>query len=152
MSLNNPGYFFNLKIIQPDFDKLYRKYEQMFADNQKKESGPVAIKVKGRLEEARIEDNITEGGGLLEADGIKKSSIRRNRTFLYSPKDNPPRIEKLEIIGRDKIEQHGKKNKASVENVRDSNKKWFSMGNPIVWLIFSTILIVIAFIIKSLLK
>ena len=114
---------FKIQIIQPGFDKLYKEYEQMFLNNQKDESGPVAIKAR-KLEGARIEDNITEGGGLLEADGIKNSSIRGNRTFLPSSKKNRFSIGKLEIIGRDKIEQHGEKSKASIENKQEKEGFW----------------------------
>lgn len=145
---------FKIQIIQPNFDKLYKKYEQMSISNQKKESRPVAIKAKGRLEGARIEDNITEGGGLLKADGIKNSSIRGNRTFLLSPKDNRLSIEKLEIIGRDKIEQHGDKSEAKIENIKDNHLKkepWYKHW-LMKYLVYPTAAILIASIIFKFFK
>lgn len=39
MGLHNPGYFFQLRIIQPSFDALYKKYEAIFVKEQcKKDS------------------------------------------------------------------------------------------------------------------
>jgi len=80
---------FKIQIIQPNFDKLYEKYEQMSVSNQKKESGPVAIKVSGKLSRSKIDNNISIGTRLLEADEIEDSSIRGNKTFLLRPKGNP---------------------------------------------------------------
>src|SRR3990167_2256154 len=90
---------FEIEIIQPKFDELYKKYEKMFAE---KKSMPAAIK-----------DNTTMGMGLLEANEIEDSSIKRNKSFLFNSKGN---IEKVEIIKGDKIEQHGGENKATINN------------------------------------
>jgi len=59
-------------------------------------------------------------------------------------------VEKLEIIGRDKIEQYGAKPKVSLKNIQNSKKKWFSMDNPIVWFIFTIIVLFVGAIIKIL--
>lgn len=52
-----------------------------------------------------------------------------------------PAIGKIEIIGRDKIEQHGNKNTAKIKNIAGNrpSKKFFSMNNPIVAIIISVI-------------
>ena len=101
---------FEIEIIQPKFDELYKKYEKMFAE---KKSMPAAIKIGGKLKGTAIEDNTTMGMGLLEANEIEDSSIKRNKSFLFNSKGN---IEKVEIIKGDKIEQHGGENKATINN------------------------------------
>jgi hypothetical protein len=134
---------FKIQIIQPKFNELYQKYEYMFISDQKKEAGAVAIKAE-KLDGAKIEDNMSVGGGLLEAKEIKNSSIRRNRTMPAEPRGGQlyiENIEKAEIIGRDKIEQNGDKNKVQTGDKKNTDsKKWFSMQNPIIWLIFSLFL------------
>ena len=111
---------FEIQIIQPNFDKLYREYEQMFINNQKKESRPVAIKVEGKLKNSKITNNISVGMGLLEADEIEDSSVDRNKISLSDSFS----IKKLEIIGRDKIEQHGEKNKVEINNKQEKEGFW----------------------------
>lgn len=49
--------------------------------------GPVAIKVDGELRGAIIEDNVSVGLPLLDANKVKDSLIRRNLTYLPAPKD-----------------------------------------------------------------
>ncbi|MDD2696617.1 MAG: hypothetical protein PHE52_00455 [Candidatus Pacebacteria bacterium] len=97
----------------------------------------VAVKVNGIMENSVLEDNITGPRvGLLEADGLKNSSIKGNKVSLS------PFINKIEIIKGDKIEQHGDKNEAQIKNVKNTDsKKWlsFSMDNPVIWVIASLI-------------
>ena len=50
-------------------------------------SRSVAIKVKGRLSGATIENNTSIGIPLLEAEEIKKSLIKGNKIFLPAPKE-----------------------------------------------------------------
>jgi len=121
-----------------NFNNLYEKYDQMLVNNQKKNLQPVAIKVQGKLKKGIIEDNISVGGGLLEAEKIEDSSIKGNKSFLFSPKGN---IQKIEIIEGNKIEQHGEKNKIQTKNIKKINldKKLFSMDNPIIWIIATLI-------------
>lgn len=145
--LTNQGYIFKLKIIQPNFDKLYEKYEQIFVNDQNKESGPVAIKVQGKLRRSTIEDNTSMGARLLEADEIESSSIKRNKIFLFSPKGN---IEKLEIIGRDKIEPHGDKNEVEIKNIESKKESW--LRQIIIGVIIGIIILFIGVVLKYFLK
>lgn len=86
----------------------------------------VAVKVNGILKDSKLEDNVCVNADLLEADGVENSSINRNK--IISSNGSP--INNIEIIGRDKIKQHGgDKNKASIEN--KSEKEGFF--NKIFW-------------------
>jgi hypothetical protein len=145
--LSNLGYIFKFKIIQPNFYKLYEKYEQISVNNRNKESGPVAIKVQGKLKESTIEDNISIGMRLLEADEIENSSIRRNKSFIFSPKGN---IEKLEIIGRDKIEPHGDKNEVEIKNIESEKESW--KRQIIIGVMIGIITLLIGAVLKYFLK
>jgi len=53
-----------------------------------------------------------------------------------------PRIEKLEIINGDKIEQHGDKNKAEI-NEKDKKEGWFSINKPFVYFIVLIVLYIV---------
>ncbi|MDD5750599.1 MAG: hypothetical protein PHU56_03045 [Candidatus Pacebacteria bacterium] len=81
----------------------------MNESNNQRQKRPVAIKVIGTLKGSKIEGNTCINTDLLEADGVENSSINRNK--VISSNNSP-----IEIIGRDKMEQHGDKNKASIEN------------------------------------
>lgn len=49
-------------------------------------------------------------------------------------------------IGRDKIQQHGDRNKAQIKNIQNINpSKWFSMDNPIIWIIASLIVVAVGY-------
>jgi len=113
------------------------------SNNQKQKSNFVAIKVKGELKDSTITDNLTVGGSFLEIDGdVEGGSIERNKTFLSN--DLP--IEKVEIVEGNKTEQQINIDGVSARN-KDSNpnKKWFSMNNPLVWIICSILLFIICF-------
>lgn len=132
VNTNNMKRIFRLKIIQPNFDKLYKEYEQMFVDNQKQKSEPVAIKIQGKLKGSKIEDN-TSIGRLLEADEIEDSSIRGNKVFLSDPKEEKEDILKLspEFYGVGinlkslwrKIKDYGKWNDRNEKNTISENTK-----------------------------
>lgn len=111
-------------------------------NNQKQKSKFVAVKVHGTLKDSRIEDNVCINADLLEADRIENSSVNRNK--IISSNDSP--INNVEFIGRDKTEQYGDKNKAQTKNTENINpKRWFSMNNPVIWLITSLIVIVVTY-------
>ncbi|MFA6146001.1 MAG: hypothetical protein WC697_01555 [Patescibacteria group bacterium] len=107
-----------------------------------KQKRPIAIKVNGILKDSRIEDNTCVNTDLLEADGVENSSINRNKVIAS---DGSP-INNIEIIGRDKTEQHGDGNKTQTKNTENiDSKKWFSMTNPFIWIIASLIVITVAY-------
>jgi hypothetical protein len=54
----------------------------------KKQSEPVAIKVIGKLKGVRIENNVSYGKGLLEADEIEDSSVVGNKAFSPQPESD----------------------------------------------------------------
>lgn len=55
-------------------------------------------------------------------------------------------INQPEFIGRDKLEQHGDKNKAQTKSIHNiDSKKWFSMDNPVVWIIASLIVVIVIY-------
>lgn len=108
-------------------------------NNQKQKPRPVAIKVEGKLKNSKITDNITVGMELLEADEIEDSSIERNKTFSSNDFSS---IKKVEIIGRDKIEQHGDGSKASIGDKRLKKEGFWSQ---IFWkFIIPTLVIMVA--------
>lgn len=78
--------------------------------------------VKQRNNKARIKETEKQFGGEIEI--IKGDKVNQ------------------QIIGRDKIEQSGNKNITKTKNITNSypTKKWFSMDNPIIYIIVSIIL------------
>lgn len=72
----------------------------------------VAVKVNGILKDSKLEDNVCVNADLLEADGVENSSINRNK--IISSNGFP--INNLEVVGRDKIEQHIENGKLKKES------------------------------------
>jgi len=96
--MTHSGYIFKLRLIQPKFDELYEKYKEIFVNNQKEGSRPVAVRVFGKLRGTKIDNNVSIGMGLLEAGEIEKSSITDNKVFLQNP------AKKTKIIKSGKLE------------------------------------------------
>ncbi|PIS42395.1 MAG: hypothetical protein COT24_03785 [Candidatus Kerfeldbacteria bacterium CG08_land_8_20_14_0_20_40_16] len=76
---------------------------------------------------------------------------------IYPPKDNAPEITELKFRVRTEVNtQTQKSEKLNKEKSKNTEKKktekWFTMDNPLVWLIFSLILIVISYFIYKVQK
>jgi len=68
-------------------------------NNQKQKTTPVAIKIKGKLKNSKITDNITVGMSLLEAEDIEDSSVERNKTFSAMTKEQV--IQRLKDLSKE---------------------------------------------------
>jgi hypothetical protein len=98
------------------------------------ESKPVAIKVRGKLKDATIEDNISIGANLLEADEIEGGSISRNKTIL-SPTLN---IKNSQLhFGRGDNTGRDKKNKDNNSETNFFKKYWWGLIIPIIIILVS---------------
>jgi hypothetical protein len=109
MSLNNQGYFFKLKLLQPKFDELYKKYEDKNKSDAFSDQKSIAILNKGKR--TKLLNNTILGYDVGIQDEGEDTLALGNKIL-----GKPQFIKKIEIIGRDKIEQHGEKSTASIEN------------------------------------
>lgn len=138
--------------LNPALQRLATPIKQM-------EEAMKTLKEYNRIETPNAETLIPSDIKRAKQEAETLSELREIRTVLQGfltekTKKNAvkgvqgkiPTIGKIEIIGRDKIEQHGNKNTTKIKNIASNHpsKKWFSPNNFSVWIIGTIIITVIA--------